>query len=83
MFMMMFVLIEVWCGDVVQVILVLNKIVEMIFNFFLWFILRDEYFDIMDVFFINGGCFILKIIFLKGVNRMVIGSWGFRFVVVQ
>lgn len=81
--MTMLVLTEAWCGDAAQVIPVLNKIAEATPNLSLRLILRDEYPDIMDAFLTNGGRSIPKIIFLKGANRAVTGSWGPRPVAVQ
>ena len=81
--MTMLVLTEAWCGDAAQVIPVLNKIAETTPNLSLRLILRDEYPDIMDAFLTNGGRSIPKIIFLKGANRTVTGSWGPRPAAVQ
>lgn len=57
--------------------------VEVCLKFLLKFILRDEYLEIMDVFLINGGCFIFKVIFMNDEDWFVLGIWGLCLAVVQ
>lgn len=41
-----------------------------------YLIFWDEYFDIMDVFLINGVCFILVMIVIDKEINEVLGYWG-------
>jgi hypothetical protein len=75
---LMLTLVESWCGDVSQVVPVLEKMALASEMLELRLLLRDQHPHIMDAFLTNGARSIPKVIFVDPSNRRVLGSWGPR-----
>lgn len=71
-------IVEAWCGDVAQVLPVLNKIAEASSMVDLQILLRDEHPELMDQFLTNGSRAIPKVIILDKETNEVTGTWGPR-----
>lgn len=71
-------LVEGWCGDVAQVLPVLDKIANANDRIELRIIFRDQHPDIMDAFLTNGARAIPKVLILDAENGQVLGTWGPR-----
>ncbi len=72
------VLVEAWCGDVAQILPVLNAMAATNDHLQLRLLLRDEHPEVMDAFLTNGTRSIPKLIILDGETLQVLGSWGAR-----
>jgi len=72
-------LVESWCGDVSQVVPVIEKMAqaapERLTHRLLF---RDQHLHIMDAFLTQGARSIPKVIFIDPSDRRVLGSWGPR-----
>jgi hypothetical protein len=75
---LMLTLAESWCGDVSQVVPVLEKMAQASDMLELRLLLRDQHPHIMDAFLTNGARAIPKVIFVDPSNRHVLGAWGPR-----
>lgn len=71
-------LVEAWCGDVAQVLPVLDRIAEASPKVDLQLILRDEHPELMGQFLTNGAQAIPKVIILDAETREVLDTWGPR-----
>ncbi len=71
-------IVEAWCGDVAQVLPVMNRIAEASPLVDLQIILRDGHPELMDQFLTNGARAIPKVIILDMETNEVIGTWGPR-----
>lgn len=76
---LMLTLVESWCGDVSQVVPVIEKMAqaapERLTHRLLF---RDQHPHIMDAFLTQGARSIPKVIFLDPADRRVLGAWGPR-----
>ncbi len=72
------VLVESWCGDVAQILPVLNQIATFSGNIQLRLLLRDQHPDLMDAYRTNGGRAIPKLICLRRADLGELGTWGPR-----
>ena len=71
-------LVEGWCGDVAQVLPVLDKIANANDRIELRIIFRDQHPEIMDAFLTNGTRAIPKVLVLDAESGQVLGTWGPR-----
>lgn len=76
--MVLLTLAEHWCGDVSQVLPVMEKLCAASPGLELRILYRDEHLDLMDAFLTNGGRSIPKTIFLDPATGEVLGTWGPR-----
>lgn len=76
--MVLLTLAEHWCGDVSQVLPVMDKLCAAAPGLELRILYRDENLDLMDAFLTNGGRSIPKTIFVDPATGEVLGTWGPR-----
>lgn len=82
--MIWLVLTEGWCGDVAQIVPVIQKMADQTKKIQARYILRDENLDIMDQFLTDGRSrSIPKLICLESKTLEVLGEWGPRPSVAQ
>lgn len=75
---MLVVLAETWCGDVSQILPVVNKLAESVEQLSLHILLRDQHLEVMDAFLTNGGRAIPKVLLVDPSDLRVLGTWGPR-----
>ena len=72
------VIAESWCGDAAHVLPALNKVAELNPNINMKIVLRDDNFELMDMFLTNGGRAIPKVIMIDDNTGEVINTYGPR-----
>jgi hypothetical protein len=72
------VIVEGWCGDVAQILPILNKMALESNKIELKIVLRDSNDDLMNHFLTNGARAIPKLIIIDKVSEKVCGHWGPR-----
>lgn len=72
------VLTEAWCGDAAQTVPLLYHMAQASEQIDLRLVLRDEHPELMDLFLVNGGRSIPRVLILDNEDKGVRGVWGPR-----